>query len=73
MSKKDIDLLYEDLSDAIMELYKVDKATAYNAIKMSDMDSIIEKIGYFIYHDAIEIWAHSVWSCYNRNVGIPFC
>lgn len=70
MSKKDIELFYEDLSVAIMELYKVDKSTAYNAIKMSDMDSIINKIGYFIYHDVIDVWAKSVWGCYQRNVHV---
>lgn len=68
MSKKDIDLFYEDLSDAIMELYEVDKITAYNAIKTSDMDTIIKKIGSFVYHDVIEVWAQSVWGCYNRDI-----
>ncbi len=70
MSKKDIDLFYEDLSDAIMELYKVDKATAYNAIKISDMDSIIKRIGSFVYHDVIEVWAKSVWGCYTRETHV---
>jgi hypothetical protein len=64
MSKKDITLFYEDLSDSIMELYNVDRETAYNAIKISDMDSVIKKIGYFVYHDVIEVWANSVWKCY---------
>ena len=67
MSKKDIHLFYEDLSDSIMELYNVDQDTAYNAIKMSDMDSIIKRMGSFVYHDVIEVWAKSVWSCYLRR------
>ena len=45
MSKKDIKLFYEDLSDSIMKLYNVDRDTAYNAIKISDMDSVIKKVG----------------------------
>ena len=68
MSKKEIQIFYEDLSDSIMELYKVDQKTAYNAIQMSDMDKIIKQIGKFVYHDVIEIWAQSVWSCYNRQI-----
>ena len=67
MSKKDIRLFYEDLSDSIMELYNVDQDTAYNAIRISDMDSIIKKMGSFVYHDVIEVWANSVWSCYLRK------
>lgn len=68
MSKKDITMFYEDLSESIMELYNVDQVTAYNAIKMSDMDKIIQKIGSFVLHDVIEIWARSVWLCYNRRM-----
>ncbi len=67
MSKKDKEDFYADLSDSIMELYNVDKATAYNAIKLSDMDAIIRKVGDFIYHDVIEYWAESVWQCYLRK------
>lgn len=67
MSKKDIKLFYEDLSDSIMELYNVDKTTAYSAIELSDMDSVIKKIGAFVYHDVIEVWAESVWACYQRR------
>lgn len=68
MSKKDITIFYEDLSESIMELYNVDQNTAYNAIKMSDMDNIIKRIGLFVLHDVIEVWAKSVWSCYNRKI-----
>lgn len=68
MSKKDIQMFYEDLSDSIMELYNVDQDTAYNAIQMSDMDNIIKRIGNFVFHDVIEIWAKSVWDCYNRKI-----
>ncbi len=68
MSKKDIQMFYEDLSDSIMELYNVDQETAYNAIQMSDMDKIIQRIGKFVFHDVIEIWAKSVWACYNRRI-----
>lgn len=53
MSKKDKEDFYADLSDSIMELYNVDKTTAYNAIKLSDMDAIIRKVGDFIYHDVM--------------------
>lgn len=67
MNKKDIQMFYEDLSDSIMERYNVDQVTAYTAIQMSDMDKIISRIGNFIYHDVIEIWADSVWNCYNRR------
>lgn len=67
MSKKDISIFYEDLSESIMELYSVDQDTAYNAIKMSDMDEIIKRIGSFVLHDVIEVWAKSVWSCYIRK------
>lgn len=67
MSKKDIKLFYEDLSDSIMELYNVDRDTAYNAIKISDMDSVIKKVGALVYHDVIEVWAKSVWACYLRR------
>lgn len=67
MSKKDKEDFYADLSDSIMELYDVDKTTAYNAIKLSDMDAIIRKVGDFIYHDVIEYWAESVWQCYLRE------
>ena len=68
MSKKDIQIFYEDLSDSIMELYNVDLETARNAIKMSEMDMIIKKIGIFVLHDVIEVWAKSVWDCYNRKI-----
>lgn len=68
MSKKDISIFYEDLSESIMELYSVDQETADNAIKMSDMDNIIKRIDLFVLHDAIEVWAKSVWSCYNRKI-----
>lgn len=68
MSKKDRNLFYEDLSESIMELYNVDQQTAYNAIEISDMESIINRLGYFVFHDVIEIWAKSVWSCYNRKM-----
>lgn len=68
MSKKDIQMFYEDLSDSIMEIYNVDQETAYNAIRMSDMDKIIKQIGNFVFHDVIEIWAKSVWACYNRKM-----
>lgn len=68
MSKKDIQQFYEDLSDSIMELYNVDLETAHNAIQMSEMDVIIKRIGRFVFHDVIEIWAESVWACYNRKV-----
>lgn len=68
MSKKDIQMFYEDLSESIMELYNVDKDTAYNAINVSDMDGVIDRIGSFVFHDVIEIWAKSVWSCYNRKM-----
>ena len=67
MGKKDITLFYEDLSDSIMELYNVDKDTAYNAIRISDMDSVIKRVGAFVYHDVIEVWAKSVWNCYLRK------
>lgn len=53
MSKKDKEDFYADLSDSIMELYNVDKTTAYNAIKLSDMDAIIRKVDDFIYHDVM--------------------
>lgn len=68
MSKKDIQIFYEDLSESIMELYNVDKEIAYNAIKASDMDSVIKNVGAFIFHDVIEVWAKCVWSCYNRTI-----
>ena len=68
MSKKDISIFYEDLTESIMELYNVDQDTAYNAIKMSDMDNIIKRLGSFVFHDVIEVWAKSVWSCYNRKI-----
>lgn len=68
MSKKDIQLFYEDLSNSIMELYKVDLETAHNAIQISDMDNIIKRIGNFVFHDVIEVWAKSVWDCYSRRV-----
>ena len=67
MSKKDISLFYEDLSDSIMELYSVDRDTAYNAIRISDMDSVIKRVGALVYHDVIEVWANSVWNCYLRK------
>jgi len=67
MSKKDIQIFYEDLTDSIMELYNVDQKTAYNAIKMSNMDEVIKKIGNFVFHDVIETWAKSVWSNYTRT------
>ena len=28
---------------------------------------IIKKIGTFVHHDPIEVWANSVWACYNRK------
>ena len=68
MSKKDISICYEDLSESIMELYNVDQDTAYNAIKMSDMEKIINRIGSFVLHDVIDVWAKSVWSCYTRKM-----
>lgn len=70
MSKKDIKLFYEDLSESIMELYNVDQETAYNAIKISDMDKVIKQIGSFVYHDVIEVWAKSVWKCYTREMQV---
>ena len=69
MSEKNKEIFYEDLSESIMQLYNVDQRTAYNAIKISDMESIIDELGYFVFHDVIEIWAKSVWACYNRKVG----
>ena len=70
MSKKDIQMFYEDLSESIMELYNVDQETAYGAIKVSDMDDVIRKLGSFVYHDVIEVWAKSVWACYNRQMKV---
>ena len=67
MNKKDIEYFYEDLSASITELYHTDKNTAYNAIGLSDIDSIIKKVGSFVYHDVIEYWTESVWSCYLRK------
>lgn len=43
-----------------MDLYDVDNKIAHEAIRMSDMDKIIQKIAAFVYHDAIEHWAKSV-------------
>lgn len=68
MSKKDIQMFYEDLSESIMELYNVDRETAYSAIEVSDMDDVIRKLGSFVYHDVIEVWAKSVWACYSRQM-----
>ena len=67
MSKNDIKLFYAELAKSIMNMYHVDEKTAYDAIKVSDMDSIIKKIGEFVYHDVIEYWAKSVWACYQRR------
>lgn len=67
MSNNEIKLFYDELSESIMKLYNVDEKTAYDAIKISDMDSVIKKLGEFVYHDVIEYWAKSVWSCYKRK------
>lgn len=67
MNAKDIKLFYEDLSEVIVELYHVDETVAKTAIQISNMDNIIKQIGSFIYHDPIESWAESVWSCYKRK------
>lgn len=68
MSKSEIKVFYEDLAQSIMDLYDVDNKIAHEAIRTSDMDKIIQKIGDFVYHDAVEHWAKSVWACYNRKV-----
>ena len=68
MSKNEIKIYYEELAQSIMDLYDVDNKIAYEAIRLSDMDKIIQKIGDFVYHDVIEHWAKSVWNCYNRKV-----
>lgn len=67
MNKKDEQLFYEDLSESIMELYNVSHETAHKAILISDMEKIIKRIGTFVFHDPIEVWANSVWTCYNRK------
>ena len=67
MNKKDVKLFYEDLENSIIQLYHVDKTVACDAIKISDMDKIIDKIGNFVFHDVVEYWAASVWACYKRK------
>ncbi len=68
MSKKDKQLFYEDLIESITELYNVSHEIAHKAILLSDMETIIKRIGIFVCHDPIEVWAESVWACYNRKI-----
>lgn len=68
MSTSEIKIFYDELAQSIMNLYNVDCTVAHEAIRISDMDKIIQKIGGFVYHDAVEHWAKSVWVCYNRKV-----
>lgn len=67
MNKKDKQLFYEDLKESIVELYNVNHEIAHKAILLSDMETIIKRIGAFVSHDPIEVWANSVWACYLRK------
>lgn len=68
MNKKEKQLFYEDLIESISKLYNVNHETANKAIQLSDMENIIKRIGAFVGHDPIEVWANSVWACYNRKM-----
>lgn len=69
MNEKDKMEFHLELQQIIMNQYQANESIARDAIMISDMDKIIDKIGRFVYHDPIDDWAKSVWCCYERRCG----